>query len=417
MARLIPKSPIRPAILPLIRVLSRVQSRLPARGVEVLTVADGVGVRLYRPEGRTAPGPGLLWIHGGGLIIGTAAQDDLLCKRYASRLGVTVVSVEYRLAPKTLIRQRSRTATPRLKWLAALPAVDAARVAIAAAAHGGGLAAALAFLARDRGEVTSSRRCWPTRCSTIAAAPVHRTTTPASGCGTGEATTSAGTPTWPTPTGRSRCRRAAPTWPVCRRAWIGVGSLDLFHDEDLAYAERVAGGRRALRNPFDPRRFPRIRRRRPEDPGGPRVLRQPVRGAATDPGGLTMTTEQRALREAVAALLEKRSPEARVRELMATDTGYDETTWQELADMGLLGLAVPEYHGGTGAGHVEMGIVMEEMGRALLCAPFFSTAVLAPALLAAAGDIGRTGRRAGTDCCGVGDRDPGLRGGHVGAHP
>ena len=99
-----------------------------------------------------------------------------------------------------------------------------------------------------------------------------------------------------------------------------------------------------------------------------------------------MSTEQRALREAVTALLEKRSPEARVRELMATDTGYDETTWQELADMGLLGLAVPEHHGGTGAGHVEMGIVMEEMGRALLCAPFFSTAVLAAALLAAVGD-------------------------------
>ncbi len=99
-----------------------------------------------------------------------------------------------------------------------------------------------------------------------------------------------------------------------------------------------------------------------------------------------MGTEHRALREAVAALLEKRSPEARVRDLMATDTGYDETTWQELADMGLLGLAVPELHGGTGAGHVEMGIVAEELGRALLCAPFLSTAVLAPALLAAVRD-------------------------------
>jgi len=97
-------------------------------------------------------------------------------------------------------------------------------------------------------------------------------------------------------------------------------------------------------------------------------------------------TEHRALREAVAALLEKRSPESRVRELMATDTGHDETTWLDMADMGLLGLAIPEAHGGTGAGHVEMGITMEEMGRALLCAPFLSTAVLAPALLAAAGD-------------------------------
>lgn len=98
-----------------------------------------------------------------------------------------------------------------------------------------------------------------------------------------------------------------------------------------------------------------------------------------------MTDERRALREAVVALLEKRSPEARVRELMASDIGYDETTWQELADMGLLGLAVPESLGGTDAGRVELGIVMEEMGRALLCAPFLSTAVLAPALLTAIG--------------------------------
>ena len=99
-----------------------------------------------------------------------------------------------------------------------------------------------------------------------------------------------------------------------------------------------------------------------------------------------MTAERRALREAVARMLEKRSPEARVRELMATDTGYDGTTWAELADMGLLGLTVPESFGGTGAGHVELGIVMEEMGRALLCAPFLSTAVLAPALLLAGAD-------------------------------
>jgi alkylation response protein AidB-like acyl-CoA dehydrogenase len=100
------------------------------------------------------------------------------------------------------------------------------------------------------------------------------------------------------------------------------------------------------------------------------------------------TDEHRALRDAVAVFLDKRSSEARVRELMATDTGYDPSDWHELADMGLLGLLIPEEFGGAGAGHVEMGIVMEEMGRALLCAPYFSTAVLVPHLLAAAGDAG-----------------------------
>ncbi|MET0705024.1 MAG: acyl-CoA dehydrogenase family protein [Mycobacterium sp.] len=98
------------------------------------------------------------------------------------------------------------------------------------------------------------------------------------------------------------------------------------------------------------------------------------------------TDEHRALRDAVAAFLDNRSAEAQVRELMATDTGHDARTWQDLAAMGLLGLLIPDDFGGAGAGHVELGIVMEEMGRALLCAPFFSTAVLAVHLLAAAGD-------------------------------
>jgi alkylation response protein AidB-like acyl-CoA dehydrogenase len=98
------------------------------------------------------------------------------------------------------------------------------------------------------------------------------------------------------------------------------------------------------------------------------------------------TDEHRALRDAVAVFLDKRSSEARVRELMATDAGYDPSDWRELAEMGLLGLLVPDEFGGAGAGHVEMGIVMEEMGRALLCAPYFSTAVLTPHLLAAVDD-------------------------------
>jgi alkylation response protein AidB-like acyl-CoA dehydrogenase len=100
----------------------------------------------------------------------------------------------------------------------------------------------------------------------------------------------------------------------------------------------------------------------------------------------SITDEQQALRKTVADLLTKHSSETQVRDLMATDTGHDPDLWREFADMGLLGLAVPEEFGGAGAGHVEMGIVAEEMGRALTCSPFLSTAVLAPALLLAAGD-------------------------------
>ncbi|MDT5015523.1 MAG: hypothetical protein QOD39_1683 [Mycobacterium sp.] len=100
----------------------------------------------------------------------------------------------------------------------------------------------------------------------------------------------------------------------------------------------------------------------------------------------TYTDEQRALRATTAGLMAKRSSEHQVRELMRTDTGHDPVVWQELTDMGLPGLLIPEEMGGSGAGAVELGIVMEEMGRALLCAPYLSTAVLAPNLLSAVDD-------------------------------
>jgi alkylation response protein AidB-like acyl-CoA dehydrogenase len=99
-----------------------------------------------------------------------------------------------------------------------------------------------------------------------------------------------------------------------------------------------------------------------------------------------LTTEQRDLADAAADLMAKRSPEAEVRRLMATDAGYDPAVWAELAAMGLLGLAIPETYGGSGAGAVEVGLVMEAMGRALLCAPYLSTAVLTTQLLLALGD-------------------------------
>jgi len=99
-----------------------------------------------------------------------------------------------------------------------------------------------------------------------------------------------------------------------------------------------------------------------------------------------LTPEHLALRDAVADLLAKRSPEAEVRHLMADDTGYDTGVWAELAAMGLLGLTIPEEFGGAGAGSAELAVVSEQMGGALLCAPYLSTAVLTPYLLLALGD-------------------------------
>jgi alkylation response protein AidB-like acyl-CoA dehydrogenase len=91
------------------------------------------------------------------------------------------------------------------------------------------------------------------------------------------------------------------------------------------------------------------------------------------------------LRTAVRSLLENSSSEADVRRVMAAEEGYDPALWQRLTDeLGLTGLLVPEELGGAGAGLVEVGIVLEEMGRTLYPGPFLSTVLATSAVLAAA---------------------------------
>jgi alkylation response protein AidB-like acyl-CoA dehydrogenase len=97
--------------------------------------------------------------------------------------------------------------------------------------------------------------------------------------------------------------------------------------------------------------------------------------------------EQDELRKTVRAFLDAKSPETAVREQMETTDGYDKAVWQQMAgEMGLTGLVIPEQYGGSGYSWVELGVVLEEMGRSLLCAPFFSTAVMAAHLLLLSGD-------------------------------
>ncbi len=97
--------------------------------------------------------------------------------------------------------------------------------------------------------------------------------------------------------------------------------------------------------------------------------------------------EQEEFRQSLRRFLADKSPAAEVRRLMETDAGYDPQVWKQLADqLGLQGLAIPEEFGGSGATPVELGIAFEEMGRVLLCAPFFSTVGLAAQALLAAGD-------------------------------
>jgi len=97
--------------------------------------------------------------------------------------------------------------------------------------------------------------------------------------------------------------------------------------------------------------------------------------------------EQEELRTAVRRFLADKSPETEVRRLMDTTEGYDPAVWSQMADqLGLQSLTIPEEYGGSGFSYVELTVVLEEMGAALLCAPYFSTVALAANALLTSGD-------------------------------
>jgi alkylation response protein AidB-like acyl-CoA dehydrogenase len=97
--------------------------------------------------------------------------------------------------------------------------------------------------------------------------------------------------------------------------------------------------------------------------------------------------EQEELRSSVKRFLQEKSPETEVRRLMETEEGYDPAVWAQMADqLGLQSLTIPEEYGGSGFSYVELIVVLEEMGFALLCAPFFSTVALAANALLTSGD-------------------------------
>jgi acetyl esterase/lipase len=235
-ARFVPRRMVYPWSLSVVR---RLRAARPSdEGVEVLTLPTGPGVRLYRPTGVAAPIPALLWIHGGGYVLGSPEQDDARCRSYAAELGIVVAAVRYRLAPENPYPAGLEDCYRALTWLAALPGVDGQRIAVGGASAGGGLAAALALLARDRAEVTPVLQ--------LLSYPMLDDRTVDS------ALDKPGFRLWNSGSNRfgwqSYLGGADPAIAVPGRrddltglpaAWIGVGTLDLFHGEDLAYADRL----------------------------------------------------------------------------------------------------------------------------------------------------------------------------------
>jgi acetyl esterase/lipase len=238
-ARYLPKQIVAPVTMPFIRTVERLMYRRTPEDIEVLTLPSGVGVRLFRPAAVTGQAPALLWIHGGGYVIGRAAQDDVLCRRFARELGATVASVEYRLAPENPYPASLEDCYSALQWLVRLPSVDPARVAIGGASAGGGLAAALALLTRDRGEISLAAQLlvYPmlddrTVDRKDLDRPGLRLWNQSSNRFGWSAYLGGADPEVAVPARREDVSGLPP-------AWLGVGAFDLFHDEDLAYAERL----------------------------------------------------------------------------------------------------------------------------------------------------------------------------------
>ncbi|MCB9794659.1 MAG: alpha/beta hydrolase [Alphaproteobacteria bacterium] len=204
-------------------------------------LGEGAGVYFARVEGDRRPT--LFWIHGGGLILGDARQDGPFLQRVQRELGVNVVSAQHRLAVEHPFPAPLDDCLSAYRWLLQQPWVDPAAILLGGQSAGGGLAAALAQRLRDLGEPlprlqlliypmlddrSSERpspearwlRVWDRRSNRYG---------------------------WDSYL-RGQDRAAPPPHAVPARtedlaglppAWIGVGTLDLFHDEDLDYARRL----------------------------------------------------------------------------------------------------------------------------------------------------------------------------------
>jgi acetyl esterase/lipase len=205
-----------------------------------------VPVRVHRGADAEGALPCVYSIHGGGYVIGSYAMDDARFDNWCPRLGIVGVSVEYRLAPETPYPGPLEDCYRGLKWVydnAEKLGIDRNRIGIGGISAGGGLAAALALLARDRGEVPLAFQLLD--CPMLD----DRQQTPSSqldglAVWSRESNTFGwrsylgdlfGTDDVPYTAAPARCRDLAGLPP----AFVSVGTVDGFRDEDIDYALRL----------------------------------------------------------------------------------------------------------------------------------------------------------------------------------
>ena len=205
-----------------------------------------VRVRVHRPTGREGRLPAIVTIHGGGYVIGSYDMDDPLLDRWCPSLGVVGISVDYRLAPETPYPGPIEDCYAALRWThdnAEELGVDPACIGVYGLSAGGGLAAALALLARDRGDVALA--------FALLDCPMldDRQSTPsigAAGLYVWGADSNAfgwrsylgglyGSDDVPPYAAAARATELSGLPPTC----VIVGSIDGFRDEDIDYAQRL----------------------------------------------------------------------------------------------------------------------------------------------------------------------------------
>jgi acetyl esterase/lipase len=255
-ARFIPRFTWSPGLVRTMNFLTRLRGvpKPPhARGLVIEDVqlpatdtGPALRVRVYRPAGRSEPVPAMLWMHGGGFLFGNPEFDEIGNIETAQELGILIAAVDYRLAPQHPFPAPLNDCYAALSWLhgnAANLNVSPERLAIGGSSAGAGLAAGLALMARDRGlpvafqlllypmlddrtvlrtdlrddhlrlwDTASNRYGWT---SYLGAPPGGADVSP-----------------YAAPARSDNLAGLPP-------AWMGVGTYDLFHDEDLRYARRL----------------------------------------------------------------------------------------------------------------------------------------------------------------------------------
>lgn len=232
----------------MLRLIMRLTGRARlADGVKVEKIQIGpASLWVYRPQEGTS-GAGMVWMHGGGFVIGAASQDDGICSNYAHDLKLVVVSVEYRLAPEFPFPAALDDCFAAWEWLlehADDLSLDPARIAIGGESAGGGLAACLVQRILDSGGVQPAAQLlfYPMLDDRTALNreldsikhPLWNNHNNRGG--------------WTAYLGHDPGQPTETAYAVAARredlsglppAWIGVGDIDLFFEENRLYAERL----------------------------------------------------------------------------------------------------------------------------------------------------------------------------------